>query len=62
MLDKLIHYEDLSPFLPLNETLSAMTDSEFSTMMDKWTESAKSAPFVREVHVGEFEDSEQNFS
>lgn len=53
MLTKMINYEDLAPLFPNNATLAAMTDSEFSKVLDEWTESAKAAPFVTEVPNGD---------
>lgn len=46
MLDKLVHYEDLAPLLPSNATLVAMSTKEFSSALDKWTESAMAGPYV----------------
>jgi len=52
MISKLVQYEQLlSPLLPRNATLAAMTEVEFSKAMDEWTESAKAAPFVAESPV-----------
>lgn len=46
MIAKLVNYELLSPLLPSNETLLAMTNDEFNEALDKWTETAKGPPFV----------------
>jgi len=52
MLDKLVNYQDLSPLLPNNETLTKMTDDDYEQFMDKWTESAQKAPYVKEAFWG----------
>ena len=49
MVDKLVHYDDLSPLLPKNDTLTNMSDEDYEKFMDQWTESALAAPFVKEV-------------
>ena len=49
MLTKLITYQDLSPLLPTNKTLSTMEDGFFVQAMDKWTERAKGPPYVTEA-------------
>mmetsp|Transcript_28202 Transcript_28202/g.59009 ORF Transcript_28202/g.59009 Transcript_28202/m.59009 type:complete len:262 (-) Transcript_28202:71-856(-) len=46
MLDKLVHYKDLSPLMPSNATLVALSPHEFKAAMDEWTESAMAPPFV----------------
>jgi hypothetical protein len=46
MLTKLITYADLSPALPSNATLAAVTDAKFQSKMDAWTEKAKAAPYL----------------
>ena len=46
MLDKLVHFQDLSPLLPSNATLAVMKREEFRTVLDEWTESAMSPPYV----------------
>merc|ERR1711957_41427 len=46
------HFVDgqiLSPLLPINQTIAEMTDKEFSTAMDEWTETAMGPPFVNAV-------------
>ena len=45
-LNKVINLEPLSPMLPANATLLAMTDKQFDKMLDKWTDEAKSPPYV----------------
>jgi hypothetical protein len=49
MLEKLVNYQDLSPLLPKNDTLASMSEDDFEDAMDKWTESAQAAPYVKEV-------------
>lgn len=44
MLDRLINYQPLSPLLPKNETLIAMSDDEFDTAINQWTSFAKTMP------------------
>jgi serine carboxypeptidase-like clade I len=44
MLDRFIHYQPLTPLLPRNETILAMTDEEFDAAMDEWTAFAKTMP------------------
>ena len=46
MLQKLINYEDLSPLLPSNKTLTELDDNSFYDAMNKWTESARTHPYV----------------
>jgi len=46
MLDRLVHYADLSPSWPNNATLSKMSEKAFKEAMDQWTESAMTAPYV----------------
>jgi len=46
MLSKLVLYQDLSPLLPTNATLTEICDNGFESKMDAWTEKAKAAPFV----------------
>lgn len=46
MLDRLVNYADLSPLYPGNETLTKASDDMFRKVMDKWTEAAKSEPYV----------------
>ena len=36
----------LAPLMPTNATLTAMTDKAFNTLLDSWTEIAKSSDFV----------------
>jgi hypothetical protein len=45
-LYKLVHFEQLSPLLPLNKTLLDADDDTFQGLMEQWTEDAKSAPYV----------------
>lgn len=45
-LQKFINGEDLSPLLPLNETLVKMDDKAFQTAANSWTETAMQSPFV----------------
>lgn len=45
-LRKVVKLQPLSPMLPSNATLLAMSDKEFARVLDKWTDSAKSAPYV----------------
>ena len=56
MLTKFINYEDLSPLFPSNATLAAMSDDDFSGLLEAWTECAKGPPFVTgvrsELHLG----------
>ena len=40
----------LSPLLPPNATLVQMSDDEFDTYMDAWTESAMFVPYVLPVN------------
>jgi len=47
-LYKFINYEDLTPLLPSNETLLNICDHGFERLMEKWTEDAKSAPYVED--------------
>jgi cathepsin A (carboxypeptidase C) len=49
MIQKLISYQELSPLLPSNETLSKMCDKGFIKAMNAWTEKAKGAPYVDQV-------------
>lgn len=49
MIEKLVTYKELSPLLPSNETLFEMCDKGFMKVMNDWTETAKSPPFVDEV-------------
>jgi cathepsin A (carboxypeptidase C) len=49
MIQKLVSYQDLSPLLPSNETLTKMCDKGFSKSMDSWTEKAKGSPYVDQV-------------
>jgi hypothetical protein len=49
MLDKLLQNEMISPPFPGNETLTTLSNHEFHQMMNKWTESAVTAPFVTAV-------------
>mmetsp|Transcript_33325 Transcript_33325/g.49023 ORF Transcript_33325/g.49023 Transcript_33325/m.49023 type:complete len:580 (-) Transcript_33325:378-2117(-) len=46
-LRKLVSGEDLSPLLPLNETLMNMSDKAFQTAANSWTEAAIQSPFVQ---------------
>ena len=46
-LHKVINLEPLSPMLPSNASLLAMTDKQFDKVLDKWTDEAKSPPYVR---------------
>jgi serine carboxypeptidase-like clade 1 len=46
MLTMLLRGKELSPLLPLNATLTSMTDDDFSDAMDKWTDKAKVHPYV----------------
>jgi serine carboxypeptidase-like clade 1 len=46
MLSKLLKKQDLSPLLPSNQTLTAMSDNDFSHTLEEWTEKAMMAPFV----------------
>ena len=45
-LQKVINLQPLSPMLPSNATLLAMTDKQFDKMLDKWTDTAKGPPYV----------------
>jgi hypothetical protein len=49
MLGKLLQNEMISPPFPGNETLTTLSNHEFHQMMNKWTESAQTAPFVTAV-------------
>jgi len=49
MVDKLIHYEDLSPLLAKNSSLTNMSDEDYEQFLEDWTVSAQSAPYVKEV-------------
>lgn len=49
MLDRLVHYQSLSPLMPSNETLTEIDTEKFHKIMDEWTEKAKSKPFVTSV-------------
>jgi len=40
MLTKLVNFEILSPKLPSNATLEAMSNAEFEVTLDAWTENA----------------------
>lgn len=45
-LDKLVHYQDLSPLFPSNETLKSASGEEFESLMNDWTTKASAAPYV----------------
>jgi serine carboxypeptidase-like clade 1 len=45
-LRKVVQLRPLSPLLPTNATLLAMSDKEFAHVLDMWTERAKAAPYV----------------
>ena len=45
-LHKVLTLEPLSPRLPSNATLLAMTDKQFDKMLDTWTDTAKGPPYV----------------
>jgi len=45
-LQKFVNGEDLSPLMPLNDTLADMTDKIFGKAANAWTESAMTAPYV----------------
>jgi cathepsin A (carboxypeptidase C) len=49
MLDRLLKFEDLSPPLPKNATLTDLDDHAFEAVMDAWTETARDAPYVTSV-------------
>ena len=46
LLDKLVHFQDLTPLLPLNATLANMTRQDFMVALDDWTESAQKHPYL----------------
>jgi cathepsin A (carboxypeptidase C) len=46
MISKLVKFESLSPLLPSNETLMNICTMGFNELMEKWTEKAKSCPYV----------------
>lgn len=45
-LDKFVKGEELSPLMPLNDTLTEMSDKEFSAAANAWAETAMQSPFV----------------
>ena len=49
MLDKFLSNKMLSPLLPTNQTLLELGNVDFKRYMEKWTESARVAPYVPEV-------------
>ncbi|CAB9504183.1 Carboxypeptidase Y homolog A [Seminavis robusta] len=49
MVEKLVNYQDLSPLLAKNDTLTSMSDNDYGEYMNQWTESAQTAPFVKEA-------------
>jgi serine carboxypeptidase-like clade I len=51
MLDRLLHYQPLSPLLPRNATILAMTEDEFDDAMNKWTAFAKSMPTTNDEFI-----------
>jgi serine carboxypeptidase-like clade I len=49
MVDKLVNYQDLSPLLPNNDTLTKMSDDDYEKFTKQWTETAQAAPYVTEI-------------
>ena len=49
MVEKLLQYEDLSPLLPKNETLTDFSMEDYEKAMDKWVEYAQTTPYVKEA-------------
>ena len=47
-LRKLLSFQPLSPPLPSNATLAELSDEDFESATDQWTEEAKSSPYVAE--------------
>jgi len=47
-LRKFVSGEDLSPLLPLNDTIVSFDDKAFQTAANAWTETAMQRPFVEE--------------
>ena len=45
-MNHFINGQDLSPLLPKNETLSKLSNEDFRTAMDGWTEAAMKEPYV----------------
>jgi serine carboxypeptidase-like clade 1 len=46
MLERLLNYQELSPLLPDNATLTDLDDNGFSAAMEAWTEAAMREPYV----------------
>lgn len=46
-LRKFVSGQDLSPLMPLNETLMNISDSTFEDVLDSWTEAAMRPPYVQ---------------
>mmetsp|Transcript_1507 Transcript_1507/g.1852 ORF Transcript_1507/g.1852 Transcript_1507/m.1852 type:complete len:584 (+) Transcript_1507:60-1811(+) len=59
-LEKFIAGENLSPLLPLNETLTNMDDKAFRTAANFWTETAMQSPFVHEENADDSDQSNGN--
>jgi len=57
MIAKMVHYQDLSPLLPTNETLTKMDDDVFAATMNAWTETARSPPYVMDMATWVLEES-----
>ena len=45
-LKKLVEGQDLSPLMPNNVTLKALSDTDFKVVADGWTETAMRSPYV----------------
>ena len=56
MLEKLVNYQELSPLMENNATLTKMSDDDYGDYIDTWTENAQSAPYVMEVSWGKQKD------
>ena len=65
MVNRLVSFRPLSPMLPLNATLEDLSEAEFVSEMNDWTEAAKASPYVDTVverrNVPEAHDTTQNY-
>jgi serine carboxypeptidase-like clade 1 len=49
MVNCLVNYKEMSPLLPTNATLMKMDEDMFANMIDSWTETAMSRPYVTDM-------------
>lgn len=50
-LQKLVNGEELSPLMPMNDTLTEISDNSFCRVAKEWTESAMGSPYVEKVEM-----------